>query len=208
MKTSRFPLALLIVVLIAGVGASAFWAGHARSGGSSLEFKTYQPGWASVPWLDDTMPIEAALSSIADSVGVVYYLDPDTGGWKRYIPGRPEVSNLAMMGFGQSYLLLLTKPVTLAVATQPGDLCPSCPMPTQCPAQVIDQQDLDEVCGLIDDIVSANDDLQWAWGPSLLVKIMFDDDFSVSDWSPTDFAVGDVDQAALSLRMWAAVQCD
>jgi hypothetical protein len=157
------------------------------------------------------MPVDAALSSIANSVGVVYYLDPDTGTWQRYIPGRPEVSNLTMMAFGQSYLMLFTEPATLAVATQPDELCPpsycpSCPTPTQCPAEAIDEQDLDEVCGLIDDIASANGHLRSAWG-SLQVKIMFDDDFWVIDWSPTDSAIGDVDQAAFSLVMWAAVQC-
>ncbi len=138
MRTSKFPLRVLIVVLIVGVGASAFWVGHASSGSSSLEVRTYQPGWANVPWLSDTMPIGAALSPIAGSVGVVYYLDPDSGGWQRYVPGRPDVSNLPMMTFGQSYLMLFTKPVTLELVTQPEDVCPAgectpCPTPTQCP---------------------------------------------------------------------------
>lgn len=138
MKTSKFPLSLLIVALIVGVGAFAFWAGHASSGGSALEVKTYQPGWANVPWLSDTMPIDAALSPIAGSVGVVYYLDPDSGGWKRHIPGRPDVSNLTMMAFGKPYLMLFTKPATLELVTQPEDLCAPgecspCPTPTQCP---------------------------------------------------------------------------
>lgn len=138
MGRTKFALAFLIVALIVGMGASAFWAGHASSGSSSLEVKTYQPGWATVPWLDDTMPIDGALSSIAGSVGAVYYLDPDTGGWKRYIPGRAEVSNLTTMTFGQSYLMLFTKPVMLELVTQPEDVCPAgectpCPTPTQCP---------------------------------------------------------------------------
>lgn len=136
MRTGKFPLGFLIVALIVGVGAFAFWAGHASSGGSALEVKTYQPGWANVPWLDDTMPVDAALSPIADSVGAVYYLDPDEG-WQRYIPGKPEVSTLTMMAFGQSYLMLFTKPVTLEVVTQPEDICDSgecspCPTPAQC----------------------------------------------------------------------------
>lgn len=128
----------LIVALIVGVGASAFWAGHASSGSPSLEVRTYQPGWANVPWLDDTTAIDVALSSIADSVGVVYYLDPDSGGWQRYIPGRPEVSNLGAMTFGQSYLMLFTKAVTLELVTEPEDLCAPgecspCPTTTPCP---------------------------------------------------------------------------
>lgn len=137
MKTSKFALSLLIVALIVGVGASAFWAGHASSGGSSLEVRTYQPGWANVPWLSDTMPVATALSPIADSVGAVYYLDPDEG-WQRYIPGRAEVSNLTTMTFGKAYLMLFTKPLTLELVTQPEDVCTSgecspCPTPTQCP---------------------------------------------------------------------------
>jgi hypothetical protein len=125
MRISKFPLGFLIVALILGVTASAFWAGHASSGSPSLQFKTYQPGWASIPWLDDTKPIDAALLSIADSVGGVYYLDPDSGRWQCHIPGRPEASNLTMMTFGQSYLMLFTKPVTLELVTQPEDTCPA-----------------------------------------------------------------------------------
>lgn len=138
MRTSKFLLGPLIVALVLGVGASAFWAGHASSGSPSSEVKTYQPGWANIAWLGDTAPVDAALSSIADSVGIVYYLDPDSGSWQRYIPGRPEVSTLTTMAFGKSYLLLFTKPATLEQATQPEDVCapggcPSCPTPTQCP---------------------------------------------------------------------------
>ena len=71
-----------------------------------------------------------------------------------------------------------------------------------------DLPDITTVCSLIDDLASASDDLQWAWGPSLRVKIMFDDDFTVSDWSPTDFAVNDVAAAASSLHTWAVANCD
>ena len=153
----------LIVALIVGVGASAFWAGHASSGSPSLEVKTYQPGWANVPWLDDTMPIGAALSSIADSVGAVYYLDPDTGGWKRYIPGRPEVSNLTTMAFGKPYLMLFTKPVQAEVVTQPEDICDPgecspCPTTTPCP-DCGEWQSLAEKC--IADFGACASDLTW-----------------------------------------------
>lgn len=206
MGRSKFRLGLLIAALIVGVGASAFWAGHASSGSPSLEVKTYQPGWANVPWLSDTMPIGAALSPIAGSVGVVYYLDPDTGGWKRYIPGRPDVSNLTTMAFGKSYLMLFTSPVQVEMVTQREDICLPGPTPTQCPTQVIDQQDLDEVCGLIDDVVWDNLDLQGAWG-FLKVALMFSEDIWQSDWMGTDFAVGDIDRAVSSLQFWAIQHC-
>lgn len=133
MREGKLPLGLLIAALIAGVATSAFWAGQASSSGSPEEIRTYQPGWANVAWLQDTMPAEAALSSIADSLGVVYYLDPDSGSWQRYIPGRPEVSNMTTMAFGKAYLMLFTKPATGNAVTEPEDICPPCPTDTSCP---------------------------------------------------------------------------
>lgn len=129
MRTVKFPLGLLIVALIVGVGVSAFWAGQASGGGSSLEVRTYQLGWASIAWLDDTMPVDAAVSSMGDSVGAVYHLDFDGGGWQRYIPGRADVSNLEVMAFGESYFLLFTEPMEMELSTEPEDVCP----PDECP---------------------------------------------------------------------------
>lgn len=142
MRTRKFGLGLLIVALMLGAGASAFWAARASGGSPSLEVKTYQPGWANVPWLEDTMPVDAALSSIADSVGAVYYLDPDSGGWQHYIPGRSEGNELTTMAFGRSYWFLFTEPVETQLVTEPEDICPPdgcppCPTPgPECPASV------------------------------------------------------------------------
>ena len=74
------------------------------------------------------------------------------------------------------------------------------------PGQVIDQQDLDEVCRLIDDLVGDSQDLDSAWGV-LKTKLMMDQDYGVLDWRPTDSAVSDVGWTVSWLRSWATGNC-
>jgi hypothetical protein len=202
----KFAGALLIAAVMVGVGASSFWAGHVSSGSPSLEVNAYQPGWVNQPWLGETMPTSAALSLVGDSVGVVYYLDPDSGSWQRYVPGRPEVSNLDTMVFGRAYLMLFTKPVTATLSTEPEDICPATP-DSECPGQVIDQGQLDEVCDLINELAQESDDLQMAWS-DLLWKIeasAVDDPFLQGSWTATDWAVHDLDEVVSSLELWCLV---
>ena len=158
----KFARPLLIVAVVVGVGASSFWAGHVSSGSPSLEVKTYQAGWVNQPWLGETMPISAALSPVADSVGVVYYLDPDSGSWQRYIPGRPEVSNLDTMVFGRAYLMLFTNPVTATLSTEQEDICPATPGSAD-QGLYIDWGEFDNLCALLEEVVEFNDNLQTLW---------------------------------------------
>lgn len=214
MRAIEFALPLLIVALMVGVGASGFWAGHASSGSPSLEVKTYQPGWANQPWLGDTMPIGAALSPFDDSVGVVYYLDPDSGSWQRYVPGRPEISNLATMAFGKAYLMLFTKPVTATLSTEPEDVCPATP-DSECPGQVIDQGQLYELCDLIEEVVEFNDNLQTLWWnlatslactlPTSLGYIEGPACAETLDWGYMEIALSALDDRATALDTWCLV---
>jgi len=158
----KFARPLLIVAVVVGVGASSFWAGHGSSGSPSLQVNTYQPGWVNQPWLGETMPISAALSPVADSLGVVYYLDYDSGSWQRYIPGRPEVSNLDTMVFGRAYLMLFTKPVTATLSTEPEDICPATPGSAD-QRFYIYQDDFDNLCVLLEEVVELNGNLQTLW---------------------------------------------
>jgi hypothetical protein len=169
-------------------------------------------------------------------VGVVYYLNPETGAWLRYVPAKPEVSNLTTMEFGQSYLLLLTAPTAMTVPTEQAFLatptsCPDCGQwqsaaqqcladydqcvtefgdcvdsLTACLALESQSPDLTEVCQLINDLRWDNQTLQGAWG-FLLVTLMFSDDISVSDWGPTDLAIGDVNWTVSQLQSWTILNC-
>lgn len=93
--------------------------------------------------------------------------------------------------------------------------CPGCPGPSletcnsvypclACPPTTA--PDLDEVCGLIDDLVNDNQTLQSAWG-FLTVALMFSKDIQQTDWWDTDNAASDVDRAVSSLHSWAMRHC-
>lgn len=118
------------------------------------EQKTYGPGWVNIAHLGPTQPVADALSGIQGNVGIIYYLDPTTGGWWRNIPDRPEANNFNTMTFGQSYLMLLTAPTTMTVPTEgtfptsPAS-CPTgtpCPASTPCPACPSASTELADLC--------------------------------------------------------------
>jgi hypothetical protein len=52
---------------------------------------------------------EAATAGISDQIGVMYNLAPDQT-WRRFIPGRPTVSNLGQLYPAASVLVLVTAP--------------------------------------------------------------------------------------------------
>jgi len=66
-------------------------------------------GWNSVCYLGETRNPDAATAAIAGKFAVVYSLLPDQA-WQRYVPGRPEVSNLPILYPRTPVLLLVTDP--------------------------------------------------------------------------------------------------
>jgi len=214
MRTVKFARPLLIVGVMVGVGASTFWAGHASSGSPSLEVKTYQAGWVNQPWLGETMPTSPALSLVADSLGVVYYLDPDSGSWQRYVPGRPEVSNLDTMVFGRAYLMLFTKPVTATLSTEPEDICPATPGSAD-QGVYIDQGEFDNLCALLEEVVELNDNLQTLWWnlttslactlPTSLGYVEGTACAETLDWEFTEIALSALNDRATALDTWCLV---
>ena len=64
-------------------------------------------GWNSVCYMGQLKDVAAATANIAGQFGIVYTLAPDQT-WRRFIPGRPEVSNLAWLEPATSVLMLVT----------------------------------------------------------------------------------------------------
>jgi hypothetical protein len=70
---------------------------------------TLRSGWNSVCYLGEANDPDAATAAIAGKFAVIYSLLPDQG-WRRYVPGRPEVSNLPILYPRTPVLLLVTDP--------------------------------------------------------------------------------------------------
>jgi len=133
-------IVILVSVVALGVG-SVLGFGLASGSSPAQTQKTYGPGWVNWAHVGPTQAIGQALSGIEGNVGAVYYLNPETGAFLRYVPSKPEVSNLTTMDFGQSYLMLLTAPTAMTIPTEATFLatptaCPAgtpCPVATPCP---------------------------------------------------------------------------
>jgi len=155
-------IAILVSVVALAVG-SVLGFGLASGSSPPQTQKTYGPGWVNWAHVGPTQPIAQALSGIEGNVGVVYYLSPDTGAWLRYVPGKPEVSNLTTMDFGQSYLMLLTAPMAMTIPTEAAFLATptACPLPSlaicdslyPCPSTTsLADFPGDSLCQLLDDL--------------------------------------------------------
>lgn len=126
-------IVILVSVVALGIG-SVLGFGLASGSSPAQTQKTYGPGWVNWAHVGPTQPIAQALSGIEGNVGAVYYLNPETGAFLRYLPSKPEVSNLTTVDFGQSYLMLLTAPTAMTIPTEATFLatptaCPACPSP-------------------------------------------------------------------------------
>ncbi|GAG06891.1 unnamed protein product, partial [marine sediment metagenome] len=64
-------------------------------------------GWSNVCYTGATKEVQAATAGIVEDIGVLYTLAPDQT-WRRFIPGRPDVSNLAQLQPFSSVLILIT----------------------------------------------------------------------------------------------------
>jgi hypothetical protein len=143
-------LALLAVLLVTSLVSAGFWWGTKTTASpAAQEVKTFQAGWANIPWIGLTVPIDQTVGTTLPNVAAVYYLDNSSGGWLRYFPGRPDISNLTTLTFGEAYLVLLTAPITVPWMSEDliYSLLPSiCLLSTGYP-------EIDAVCDLIDDLV-------------------------------------------------------
>jgi DNA-binding beta-propeller fold protein YncE len=98
-------------VLALGGGVSASWAEAEtplRAAANGM-LGCPQPGkWAISVWdgADGTSTEQAVATCGEGSVNMLYWLDPDSQGWKRYVSGRPEVSNLNSLNRHQGALAL------------------------------------------------------------------------------------------------------
>jgi hypothetical protein len=145
-------LTVLAVLVVTSLLSAAFWLGPKTTASPTTQtVKTYQAGWANIPWIGPTVPIEPTVGTILPNVAAVYYLDNSSGGWLRYFPGRPEISSLKALTFGEAYLVLLTAPITVPWISE--DLIYSL-LPSIC-LLLTGYPEVDMVCDLIDDLVSA-----------------------------------------------------
>ncbi len=64
-------------------------------------------GWNSVCYTGATKDVQAATAGIGEKFNVLYTLAPDQT-WRRFIPGRPEVSNLGQLESSTCVLILVT----------------------------------------------------------------------------------------------------
>jgi YVTN family beta-propeller protein len=66
-------------------------------------------GWNSVCYTGAAKPPDDATSGIAEDFTILYMLRSNQA-WSRYVPGRPEVSNIAQLGQYDAALMLVTEP--------------------------------------------------------------------------------------------------
>ena len=71
------------------------------------------PGWNSVCYLGGGKDTAAAVTGISGGFSIIYNLPPDQT-WLRFVPGNPEVSNLARLETYTSVLVLMTEGGTWA----------------------------------------------------------------------------------------------
>ncbi len=89
------------------MGTDATW--QQETSGTALTSVTLEPGWNSVCYAGPTQDIEPAIAGISSQVGVIYALAADQS-WSRFIPARPEISNLTQLEQFSSVLVLVTDP--------------------------------------------------------------------------------------------------
>jgi hypothetical protein len=150
MKRIAILTALVVLAGICLLSPGFWWGTKTAASPTTQEVKTFQAGWANIPWIGPTMPIDQAVGSILPNVAAVYYLDNSSGGWLRYFPGSPAISSLKTLTFGEAYLVLLTAPITVPWISE--DLIYSL-LPSIC-LLLSESPEMDAVCDLVDDLVS------------------------------------------------------
>jgi parallel beta-helix repeat protein len=79
----------------------------------------WDPGWHNVTWSGASTP-EEAFACAAGNYAAAYRLL--AGGWERYFPDRPDLSNMGSLGQYDAFLILVTGDVTceMPMAAPPG----------------------------------------------------------------------------------------
>lgn len=75
---------------------------------ATIDFLELKQGWNLVVWPADTQLVQSAFASIADyHLVVAYGWQDDTQSFSRYVPRRPEVSDLSQVEKNTAYWLLM-----------------------------------------------------------------------------------------------------
>jgi len=150
MKKIAILTALAILTVACSLSAGFWWGNKSAASPTTQEVKVFEAGWAAIPWIGPTMPINQVVGSTIPNVSAVYYFDNSTGEWLGYFPGRPAASDLTMLEFGESYLFLLTAPITVPWLSEEliYSILPSiCALSTECLGTTV-------MCDIIDDLVA------------------------------------------------------
>jgi hypothetical protein len=118
MKVVSTPsFGFIALVLLATLWAGGSGLSQAQDG--SLHNCPEAGRWAISAWDggDGTDTGQALATCGNDAVSAAYYLDPQTGGWLRWFPGRPEISNLTMLNNLQGIIALGSPSASAAAAT-------------------------------------------------------------------------------------------
>jgi hypothetical protein len=127
MKTIRFPLGLLIAIVML-VGVVGLFSSHTSAQQTRVIHLTQ--GWNLVTWTGEKQSASAALASLGDAVSVAYGYKNDSQTFTLHAVGRPEISTLTDFEPEQSYWVLALRSADWSV---PGWTEPSCPTMTPRP---------------------------------------------------------------------------
>jgi len=111
MRNRRRKLALLSLAGLLALGLLALaWTlgqGSSEAQDDTMHNCPETGKWSIAAWSgQDAMPVSDALAFCPQQVDVAYRIDPDTQGWTRYFRGRPEISNLDTLDYGQGVVAL------------------------------------------------------------------------------------------------------
>jgi hypothetical protein len=101
--TAVSPYQSLVILM----GQQAFWP-HEPSG-TPPPSVPLAGGWNSVCYTGATKDVQAATAGIVENINVLYTLASDQK-WRRFIPGRPDVSTLDQLESSTAVLILVTNP--------------------------------------------------------------------------------------------------
>ena len=130
-SSTKVVLFLPLGLVTLGIVALASVLGAASSGAQQGAMDNCPlPGrWAMSAWDgEDGTGIGQALATCGENaVSAAYYLDPQTGGWLRWFPGRPDISNLATLNRLEGVIALGS--LGSAITPTPSPEITHCPLP-------------------------------------------------------------------------------